>query len=76
MEEIFGKRFSITEPKDISTVVYKVNKTEKEYLDRAPKFTMERLDFSEEFVGNYKKKTFYIEEPAPRGNQLLIFSFR
>ena len=75
MEEIFGKHFSITEPKAVSTVIYKVNKTEKEFLDESPKFTIERLDYSEELVGNNKKKTFFIDEPAPEGNQLLILSF-
>ena len=75
MEEIFGKHFSITEPSNISTVVYKINKTEKEFLDKAPKFTMERLNYSENYIGNNKKKTFYIDEPSPEGNQLLIFSF-
>jgi len=34
MEEIFGKHFSITEPENINTVIYKVNKTEKEFLDK------------------------------------------
>ena len=34
MEEIFGKHFSITEPQSINTVIYKVNKTEKEFLDK------------------------------------------
>ncbi len=75
MEEIFGKHFSITEPKAVNTVIYKVNKTEKEFLEESPKFTIERLDYSEEFVGTNKKKTFYIDEPAPEGNQLLILSF-
>ena len=56
MEEIFGKHFSITEPQSINTVIYKVNKTEKEFLDKSPKFTIERLRYSEEFVGNNKKK--------------------
>lgn len=75
MEEIFGKHFSITEPENISTVIYKVNKTEKEFLDKSPKFTIERLKYSEEYVGKNKKKTFFLLDPAPEGNQLLIFSF-
>lgn len=75
MEEIFGKRFSITEPETVNTVIYKVNKTEKEFLDKSPKFTIERLRHSEEYVGNNKKKTFFIMDPAPEGNQLLLFSF-
>ena len=75
MEEIIGKKFSITEPNGVNTVVYKINITEKEFLDKSPKFTMERLDYSENFVGNNKKKTFFIDEPSPKGNQLLLFSF-
>ena len=75
MEEIFGKHFSITEPQSINTVIYKVNKTEKEFLDKSPKFTIERLRYSEEFVGNNKKKTFFLMDPAPEGNELVIFSF-
>ena len=75
MEENFGKHFSITEPKTVSTVIYKVNKTEKEFLEESPKYTIERLDYSEELVGNSKRKTFYINEPHPEGNQLLILSF-
>ena len=27
-----GKHFSITDPKDVRTVIYQVNKTEKEFL--------------------------------------------
>ena len=75
MEEIFGKHFSITEPNSINTVIYKVNKTEKEFLDKSPKYTIERLMYSEEFVGANKKKTFFLLDPAPEGNELVIFSF-
>ena len=75
MEEIFGKHFSITEPKNINTVIYKVNKTEKEFLKDNPKFTIERLDYTKELVGNNVKKTFFIYDPHEDGNQLVIFSF-
>ena len=75
MEEMLGKRFSITEPSNVNTVIYKVNETEKEFLDKAPKFTMERLQYYEEFVGDNKRKTFFLEDPNPEGNPLLIFSF-
>ena len=34
MEIVQGKHFSITDPKGINTVIYQVNKTEKEYLSR------------------------------------------
>lgn len=70
-----GKHFSITDPKDVSTVIYQINKTEKEYLKDSPKYTVERLDYTEEFVGENKKKTFYIDNPSPQGNKLAILSF-
>ena len=44
MENMQGKHFSITDPKDVNTVIYQVNKTEKEYLDKFPKYTVERLE--------------------------------
>ena len=76
MEEfIQGKHFSITDPKGVSTVIYQVNKTEKEMAKNAPKYTVERLEFTEELIGEKKKKTFYVNEPKPEGNELVILSF-
>lgn len=77
MEEdnLQGKCFSITDPKEVSTVIYQINKTEKEFLDRAPKFTIERLDYSEQLVGERKRKTFFVDNPSPEGNPLVFFSF-
>ena len=76
MEEIIqGKHFSITDPPEVNTVIYQVNKTKKEYLNQYPKYTVERLDHTEEIVGNYNKKTFYVDEPQKDGNQLIILSF-
>ena len=75
METIQGKHFSITDPEGVKTVIYQVNKTKKEYLDEYPKYTVERLDHTEEFVGNLNRKTFYVEEPQKEGNQLVILSF-
>lgn len=74
-ENIEGKHFSITDRQDVNTVIYQVNKTEKEYLKDSPKFTVERLDYIEEIVGDKKKKTFFVDNPSPNGNQLAIFSF-
>ncbi len=74
-ENLQGKYFSITDPKGTNTVIYQVNRTEKEYLKTSPKYTVERLDFTEEFVGERKKKTFYVDNPAPDGNPLVILSF-
>ena len=74
MEGIRGKHFSITDPQGVSTVIYRVNKTEKEYLNNAPKYTVERLISAEELNGNLKKKTFFINEPEYE-EQLVILSF-
>ena len=74
-ENLQGKYFSITDPQNVSTVIYQVNKTQKEFAKNAPKYTVERLEFSEEFIGEKKKKTFYVDNPSPEGNPLVILSF-
>lgn len=74
MESIQGKHFSITDPEGVSTVIYRINKTAKEYLNEYPKYTVERLVSSEELKGNLKKKTFFIDEPNNE-EQLLFLSF-
>lgn len=74
-ENLQGKYFSITDPDNVNTVIYQVNRTEKEFAKNAPKYTVERLEYSEEFIGEKKKKTFFVENPAPEGNPLVIFSF-
>ncbi len=74
-ENLQGKYFSITDAVGMNTVIYQVNKTEKEYLKTSPRYTVERLDYTEEFIGNRKKKTFYVDNPAPDGNPLVILSF-
>ena len=41
MEEIIqGKHFSITDPEGVKTVIYQVNKTEKEFLKDYPKIQL------------------------------------
>ena len=75
MDNIQGKHFSITDPKGVNTVIYQVNKTEKEFLKDYPKYTVERLDHTEELKGDLNKKTFYVENPAKEGNRLVILSF-
>lgn len=75
MESLQGKHFSITDPKDVNTVIYKINKTEKEFLKDSPKYTVERLDYIEEIHGEQKKKTFFVDDPSPDGEQLVILSF-
>ena len=74
MEMLQGKHFSITDPKGVKTVIYQVNKTEKEFLKEYPKYTVERLDHTEELRGDFNKKTFYVENPSRDGNRLVILS--
>ena len=74
MEIVQGKNFSITDPQGVNTVIYKINETEKEFLKESPKYTIERLDFSEELRGDVKKKTFFVEDPKPE-EELVILSF-
>ena len=75
MDSIQGKHFSITDPRGVNTVIYQVNKTEKEFLKEYPKYTVERLEHSEELRGELNKKTFYVENPTRDGNKLVILSF-
>ena len=77
MENLIGKHFSITDPQGVNTVIYKVNKTEKEFLDKYPKYTVERLEYTEELSGDNKKKTFFVDAPNENSeeNQLVILSF-
>lgn len=70
-----GKHFSITDPKGVNTVIYEVYKTKKEYLNKYPKYTVERLRSTEQLFGEQKKRTFYVDDPQENGNQLIIFSF-
>lgn len=74
-DSLQGKYFSITDPQDIKTVIYQVNKTEKEFAKNGPKYTVERLEYSEELIGANNKKTFFVNNPAPEGNPLVILSF-
>ncbi|MBE5805709.1 MAG: hypothetical protein E7313_03215 [Clostridiales bacterium] len=76
MDSLQGKHFSITDPKNVNTVIYQVNKTEKkEVLGGAPKFTIERLEFAEELRDDASRKTFFVDNPKQEGNQLIILSF-
>lgn len=75
MESWKGKHFSITDPKGVKTVIYEIYKTEKKYLNKYPKYTVGRLRTTEQLVGDLKKRTFYVDDPQAKGNQLIIFSF-
>ena len=74
MESWQGKQFSITDPKDVKTVIYQVNKTDKE-VTQGPKYTVERLRATEELRGENSRKTFYVDNPLKEGNNLVILSF-
>ena len=75
MESWQGKHFSITDPKGVKTVIYEVYETKKEFLGKYPKFTVEKLNYTEELRGDLSRKTFYVEDPQKSGNQLVILSF-
>lgn len=74
MTNLEGKHFSITDPKDVSTVIYQIFKTEKEYKD-SPKYTVERLAYAEELRGEAKRKTFFVDDFNETSEQLVILSF-
>lgn len=74
METWQGKHFSITDPEGVNTVIYQINKTPREYLKEYPKYTVDRLDYTEELRGNMKRKTFYVDYPTQE-DELLILSF-
>lgn len=75
MEMWQGKHFSITDPKGVNTVIYQVNRTEKELSKDFPKYTVQRLDYTEELRGELKRKTFFVDNPSPDEDQLVILSF-
>lgn len=75
MDSLQGKHFSITDPNEVKTVIYKINKTKKEHVKQSPKYTMERLEYAQEIKGEKTKKTFFIDEPSVDYDELVILSF-
>ena len=76
MENVEGRHFSITDPKNVNTVIYQINITDKsEVLQGAPKYTLERLEFAEELRDDTSRKTFFVDNPKSEGNQLVFLSF-
>lgn len=75
MTNLEGKHFSITDPKDINTIIYRINETEKEFLKGSPKYTVERLDSTSEIRGENTKRTYFVDMPSPEFDQLVILSF-
>ena len=43
-------------------------------IEEYPKYTVERLEYAEELNGNFKKKTFFVDEPEIE-EDLVILSF-
>jgi len=74
MDSIQGKYFSITDPQGVNTVIYRIIETDKELLNQFPKYTVERLQQSEEIRGELKKRTYFIDEPV-EPESLVILSF-
>ena len=75
MDNMQGKHFSITDPKGVNTVIYQINKTEKEFLKEYPKYTVERLEHTEELVGDMSRKTFYVDNMEEKEKPIVILSF-
>ena len=75
MASLEGKHFSITDPKDVNTVIYRIQETEKEYRKDSPKYTVERLDSTSELRGENTKRTYFVDVPSPDYDQLVILSF-
>ena len=77
MENVQGRHFSITDPKDVNTVIYEVVETDKKDLAdiNTPKFTVERLIRSSEIRGETFKRTYYVDNPKADGNSLVFLSF-
>ena len=75
MTNLEGKHFSITDPKDVNTIIYRINETEKEFLKDSPKYTVERLDSTSELRGENTKRTYFVDMPSPDYDQLVILSF-
>ena len=55
MEPIQGKHFSITDPEGVKTVIYQINKTEKEFLTN-----LRRLDDVTCIIVSHKKAALEI----------------
>ena len=77
MKNVQGKHFSITDPKDVNTIIYEVIETDKKQLEdkNTPKFTVERLVRSSEIRGENFKRTYYVNKPKIDGNPLVFLSF-
>ena len=75
MEIVQGKHFSITDQKGVTTVIYQVNETEKEFLETSPKYTIQRLDSTAEIRDEKTRRTYYMDMPSEAGEKLVFLSF-
>lgn len=75
MGNLESKHFCITDPKDVKTVVYKLEETDSEFVKDGPKFTIKRLEYTSEDLGEKTRRTFYVDEPSEEGNSLIMLSF-
>ena len=75
MDNLEGKHFSITDPQGVNTVIYQINKTEKEFEQTSPKYTLERLQYTEEDRGDTRRKTFFVDEVTNTKDEIVILSF-
>ncbi len=75
MASLEGKHFSITDPKDVNTVIYRIQETEKEYRKDSPKYTVERLASMSELRGENTRRTYFVDNPSVENDQLVILSF-
>ena len=66
MDAIQGKHFSITDPEGVKTVIYEVYTTKKEFLNEYPKFTVERLEHTEEIKDGIKQSAQKLEDAAKK----------
>ena len=75
MKYIQGMHFSVTNDKNVNTVIYEINKNDETKGKNVPKYTIDRLDSIQELRNDEIKKTFFVDEPKKSGNQLLFLSF-
>lgn len=72
---MYGKTFSIIEKPDTKTLIYEVYKC-VDSLRNLRYFDAEPLIFDEELQADgTTKRTYYIENPQEKGNQLIILTF-
>ena len=72
LDKIHGKYFSLIDLEGFNTVVYLIERTEEK--DK-PKYIVKRLEYTKEYYDKRIKKTFFVDDPAPDGNHLVLLTF-